>query len=294
MTVFLLDPPPDFRYQPTVRSHGWGSLLPFRLHEAGDRAADVLERTQRLSDGTILDFDVRPDGDRLRVTTTAALSPEQAREVSAITARCLSFDHDLTPFYDLLRDQPDYAWIAAARAGRMLVSPTVWEDLAKTLLTTNTTWAMTKGMVARLVALDPDGAFPPPEAVAALDPEALNAQVRAGYRGSYLHELAIRIASGELEPEAWRDPALSSAEVYKALKRIKGFGDYAAGAMMRLLMRFDELGLDSVCRSMFARRFNGGSPVPDREIAAYYAPFGAWQGLAVWMDVMRAYISGDA
>ena len=35
----------------------------------------------------------------------------------------------------------------------MLVSPTVWEDLAKTLLTTNTTWAMTKSMVARLAAL---------------------------------------------------------------------------------------------------------------------------------------------
>jgi hypothetical protein len=39
------------------------------------------------------------------------------------------------------------------RAGRLLVSPTVWEDLAKTLLTTNTTWGATVQMCRRLLTL---------------------------------------------------------------------------------------------------------------------------------------------
>jgi 3-methyladenine DNA glycosylase/8-oxoguanine DNA glycosylase len=174
----------------------------------------------------------------------------------------------------------------------MLVSPTVWEDLAKTLLTTNTTWAMTKSMVARLAALGDPGpddtrAFPEPTQIAAYEPDSLTQHVRAGYRGAYLHELATRIASGELAVEAWRDPALSSLEVYKALKQIKGFGDYAAGAMMRLLGRFDQLGLDSVCRAMYAQRYNAGVAATDREIAAYYEPFGIWRGLVVWLDVMK-------
>jgi hypothetical protein len=43
---------------------------------------------------------------------------------------------------------------------------------------------------------------------------------------------------------------------------------------------------------MYAQRFNGGKPASDREIAAYYAPFGIWGGLAVWMDVMREELLG--
>jgi len=247
---------------------------------------------QKLRDGQIVRFDVRDSGNGLIISSEAKLSRKQQQEISATIARILSFDHDLTPFHDLIRAHPTYDWIETAGAGRMLVSPTVWEDLAKTLLTTNTTWAMTRSMVARLALLgdtSPEGlhAFPEPAQIAAFDPEALNQQVRAGYRGAYLHELAARIASGDLDVEAWRDPALSSVEVYKALKRLKGFGDYAAGAMMRLLGRFDQLGLDSVCRTMYAQRYNSGNAATDREIAAFYEPFGAWRGLVVWMDVMR-------
>ena len=41
---------------------------------------------------------------------------------------------------------------------------------------------------------------------------------------------------------------------------------------------------------MYAQRYNGGSAASDREIAAYYEPFGVWRGLVVWMDVMREEI----
>ncbi|MBI1258780.1 MAG: 3-methyladenine DNA glycosylase [Chloroflexi bacterium] len=287
MTRFILAPPLDFRFLATVLSHGWCVLHPFSYEEAG-----TISRVQKLSDGQIVRFEVRADANGLLISSEAKLSRKQQQEISAVVARCLSFDHNLAPFHDLIRAHPDYGWIETAGAGRMLVSPTVWEDLAKTLLTTNTTWAMTKSMVSRLVTLGdamPDGehAFPEPAQIAAFDSETLNQHVRAGYRGAYLHELAARIVSGDLDVEAWRDPALSSVEVYKALKRLKGFGDYAAGAMMRLLGRFDQLGLDSVCRTMYAQRYNAGIAATDREIAAFYEPFGDWRGLVVWMDVMR-------
>jgi 3-methyladenine DNA glycosylase/8-oxoguanine DNA glycosylase len=290
-TRFPLSAPSDFRYLPTVLSHGWCTLPPFSYDEQG-----TLTRVQQLASGRMVRFDVRDGGDGLLVTSSADLTPDEQREIGAVLARCLSFEHDLSPFHDLIRAHPEYAWIETVGAGRMLVSPTVWEDLAKTLLTTNTTWAMTKGMVHRLVMLgDAENdlhTFPEPEKIAALDPDRLNQHIRAGYRGAYLHELATRIAGEKLDVEAWRDPALSSVEVYKALKTIKGFGDYAAGAMMRLLGRFDQLGLDSVCRTMYAQRYNGGRAATDREIAAYYEPFGAWRGLVVWLDVMREELLG--
>jgi len=189
------------------------------------------------------------------------------------------------------------------RVGR-LSSPTVWEDLAKTLMTTNTTWNMTQQMVARLTALgDPYAgggqAFPPPERIAALPLDALNTAIRAGYRGAYLHELAQRIRSGEIDVESWRDPVISSPDLYKRIKALKGFGDYAAGNLMRLMGHFDRLATDTECRAATDTEcraayaaLNGDQPASsDAEIAAYYEPFGAWRGLVQWMDVMESWFA---
>ncbi len=294
-TEFTLSTPADFRFLPTVLSHGWCRLPPFACAENPLR----LWRTEKLSDGTITHFEVfeAAHGRNLHVSSRADLTLKQQAEIGSIIARCLSFDHSLLVFHERIQAYAAYRWIAQVGAGRMLCSPGVWEDLAKTLLTTNTTWAMTIGMVTRLAALgepapESGHSFPTAEQIAALAPEALNQQVRAGYRGAYLHAVATAIASGALDVEAWRDPAMPSAEVYRAIKRIKGFGDYAAGAMMRLLGRFDQLGLDSLCRGMYAQRYNGGTPATDREIAAYYAPFEEWRGLVVWLDVMRDDLTG--
>jgi len=290
--LFIDDMPPDFSLRAVLGSHGWGSLAPFMV----DRAAGWLERVEALRNGRIVRWRVMDDAPgRLTITVDDALDTDESAEVIGIVRRVLSVDQRMDDFYAALRPYPDYAWIERAHAGRMLISPTVWEDLAKTLLTTNTTWAMTINMVKRLNDLgnrhaDDTATFPTPAQIAAMPFEAFHAHIRAGYRGAYLYALAHAITDGTLEPERWRDPALPSAEVYRALKGIKGFGDYAAGAMLRLLERADQLGLDSVCRAMYARHFNGGAPANDREIAAYYARFGAWGGLAVWMDVMREWL----
>lgn len=287
MTEFIRSTPPGFHHRPTVLSHGWCALPPFRCDDSG-----TLGRIQKLRSGDIIDFNVREGEIGLIISTEAAITQGQQVEINAVIARCLSFEQDLSTFYKLVDAHPGYQWITRIGAGRMLRSPTVWEDLAKTLLTTNTTWAMTTSMVSRLntlgeAAADASHAFPTPEQIASYDPVSLNEHIRAGYRGAYLHELATAITREQPNVESWNSPSLSSDEVYRALKGLKGFGDYAAGAMMRLLGRFDQLGLDSVCRAAYARLHNGGVPASDREIAAYYAPFGEWQGLVVWMDVMR-------
>ena len=152
-------------------------------------------------------------------------------------------------------------------------------------------------MVKRLVTLGEqfsDGvhAFPTPERIASMSVEDLNLHVKAGYRGPYLHAMASAIVKGKLDPESWRSPMISSTELFRELKAIKGFGDYAAGSMCRLLGRFDRLGLDSVCRAMFQDQRNNGEPASDQQIAEWYAPFGEWSGLAIWMDVIREHMTG--
>ena len=292
MTTFTLKTPAGFRFWPTATSHGWCDLHPF----SSDDDTRTLARIHRLSDGAIVRLVLGATEDESIAVTVEGLanglSPECKKELVHALTNAFNLDHDLSEFYALVRQHPRYQWIEDKAAGRMLAAPTVWEDLAKTLLTTNTTWNMTKQMNARLNALGESytgggHAFPTPEQIAAFNPDDLNAQVRAGYRGAYLHELAARIADGDIDVEAWRDPALPSDELYKQVKSLKGFGDYAAGSILKLLGHFDRLATDTECRAAYIRLNNGVAAADDKEIAAYYEPFGKWRGLIQWMDVMQ-------
>jgi 3-methyladenine DNA glycosylase/8-oxoguanine DNA glycosylase len=294
MPSIILSTPPHFRFWPTVVSHGWCDLPPYRC----DEQERILHRIQQLRDGRVVRLGMR-DGESgeviIEVEGAAELSSEHEREIRALVAHVLGIDRDMSDFYEMLRAHPRYTWIETLGAGRLLASPTLWEDAVKTLFTTNTIWKMTIQMCQRMVTLgEPYAgggyAFPSPHRIAAMSPDELNAQVRAGYRGAYLHTLATRIVEGELNLESWRDRSLTSEEVYRRIKSLKGFGDYAAGNMLRLLGHYDRLATDTECRAVYRDSINGGvAAANDHEIAAYYEPFGKWKGLVQWMDVMESY-----
>ena len=297
MPSFSLATPSDFRFWPSVVSHGWCDLPPFKC----DESARVLERIHQLEDGAVVRLilpaaEAKVGSLTVHVEGIKALTAGQIEELSRGLRRSLEIDRDLTGFYALVRQHPRYTWIEQLGAGRLLSAPTVWEDLVKTLFTTNTTWRMTIQMTERVVTLGDEysgggHAFPTAQRLAAMSAADLNAHVRAGYRGDYLHLLATRIAKGELEVESWRDADLPSDEVYKRIKSLKGFGDYAAGNMLRLLGHFDRLATDSVCRTVYKDNINDGTAAADdKEIAAYYQPFGQWRALLQWMDVIEDYL----
>jgi len=214
----------------------------------------------------------------------AILDSRFRNEISQIVRSIFSLDIHLEAFYARMAKSRTYEWVDEKKAARLLASPTVWEDLVKTLLTTNTSWANTKKMVEKFVTIDPDAIFPTPQQVAELDPENFRKTLGAGYRAPYLLELAERIVSGELDVESWR--SLDSPTLYKKVVELSGFGDYSAGTMLRLLGHFDRLAIDSVARHAYAAMCEKDT-VEDSEIRDYYKQFGEWQGLALWMDCMR-------
>ncbi len=310
MAQLTIETPPGFRFRSTLLSHGWIDLAPFDFDEAYTR----LHRVHRLDTGRVVRFTVREDGSGALVVDLGdtRLDPREEDDLRQAVHRIFRLDLDLTVFYEALKGEERYRWVEEYGAGRLLRAPTVWEDLVKTLLTTNTTWAMTRGMVRRLTSLgdplgggrgkSPDGgfrdptstgryhAFPLPEHVAALSLAELDAHVRAGYRSGYLHELAKKIVEGEIDVEGWAVRDLSADDLYGRIKALHGFGPYAAGAVLKLLGKFDRLALDSAARSMFAREFSGGQRALDAVISAHYEPFGEWRGLVMWMDLMGPYL----
>jgi N-glycosylase/DNA lyase len=208
----------------------------------------------------------------------------------------LRLDDDLDEFYRAMAADQEFSWIAAQGAGRLLRSPTVYEDLVKMICTTNCSWALTEKMVQALVAelgrASDDGrkSFPSAEVMAGKSEAFYRNKIRAGYRAPYLQELAQRVASGEIDVEGWLSNQAPLPDLMKALKDVKGVGNYAAENLLKLIGRYDGLALDSWTRAQFARARNQGRAASDKKILRFYARFNSWRGLALWCDMTRDWL----
>ncbi len=208
-------------------------------------------------------------------------------------------DDDLREFYQVVTGDPDFTWVAHEGAGRLLRSPTVFEDLVKMICTTNCSWALTKKMVSGLVnelgreSADGRKSFPTPAAMAEKPARFFRDQIRSGYRAPYLAELAQRVASGSLNVEAWLANEIPLNELIKEMKSVKGVGNYAAENLLKLIGRYDGLALDSWTRAQFARLHNKGRVASDKKISRFYSRFNSWRGLALWCDLTRDWMSPE-
>lgn len=282
--------PRGFDYKRTVMSHGWSELLPFELDSRTLALTRVLDAGEGARPLTVV---VRGVGKSLRV----GVPPKTARRALARVERdvrhIFRLDDDMTEFYDVVAGEPEFVWIAEDGAGRLLRSPTVFEDLVKSICTTNCSWSLTTKMVTGLVgglgleAADGRRSFPTPAAMADAPDDFYREHVRAGYRAPYLKELAVRVASGELDVESWLGSELTTEELKREMKRVKGVGDYAAENLLKLVGRYDVLALDSWVRAKFIRTRAAGRPCDDKRIARHYARFKSWRGLALWCDMTR-------
>ena len=234
------------------------------------------------------------------------VSAPAAADVASAVRHLLRMDDDLSPFYVLVADDPDLAWVASG-AGRMIRSPTVFEEVVKTICTTNCSWGATVRMITALVSslgeravgAPPEGpygrAFPTPAAMAAQDDTFYRDVVRAGYRGAYLRSLAVSVAEGRLDLEALATatPAeLPDDELGALLLALPGVGPYAAAHIMMMLGRYSTLILDSWTRPTYARLAKRRS-VADAAITRRFGRYGPYAGLAFWLFVTRDWAAYD-
>src|SRR6185295_8590638 len=110
----------------------------------------VLSRVHQLDSGKCVLLHISDGGEtqelHVQVEGLKKLTVAQQRQITRDVEIMFNLDWNLSKFYQAIQHRPEYTWIERQKCGRMLVTPTVWEDLAKTLLTTNTTWSQTKNM----------------------------------------------------------------------------------------------------------------------------------------------------
>jgi 3-methyladenine DNA glycosylase/8-oxoguanine DNA glycosylase len=284
----------------TIASHGVADLPPNRIDEETWTLEVTLSvagrppRRVRVSPG-------RTGYAKLEVVgRTGQAELEQLRQG---VSHVLRLDENLSPFYDLAAADPDLAW-AANGAGRMIRSPTVFEEVVKTICTTNCAWSATVRMVTALVehlgepaAGTADGpygrAFPTASVMAAADASFYKEVARTGYRGAYLRSLAASVASGELDlEELGSAEEIPDDELAARLLALPGVGPYAAAHVMMLLGRYSRLILDSWTRPKYLR-VSGARSAKDTTIERRFRRYGPYAGLAFWLYLTRDWVGEE-
>ncbi|MGH9169920.1 MAG: DNA-3-methyladenine glycosylase family protein [Acidimicrobiales bacterium] len=284
--------PVDFRR--TLASHGVAMLAPQRLNTE----TWTLETTMALPGG-VQSIRIRQQQPDLAVVETAERRPGPAmcQQLTDAARFLLRLDEDLSPFYVLAKADESMGWVISG-AGRMLRSLTVFEDVVKTICTTNCSWSATVRMTNALVnslgepCRDGRRAFPTPAAMAAAGNDFYVHVARAGYRGDYLLRIATGVAEGRLDLEQLRDPALDDAEVERRLLALPGVGPYAAAhVMLTSLGRYRRLVLDSWTRPTYANLV--GRLTSDLAIERRFRRYRQYGGLAFWLFLTKGWLDDE-
>lgn len=294
---FTLSAWPPFNFFSVINSHGWRQLAPFLYDESTHTLSYIL----RLSNGHVIELHFRDATGGVSVETEK-LHKAERKEVADKVTWMFGLDMDFSHFYAASRVEPRLAHAKKLARGRVLRSPTLFEDVIKTILTTNTLWAATKNMTSKLVhelgeAIALSGgsnpsqpadeapikkAFPTPEAIAASSVDFLKERIRVGYRAPAIHQLAVRVASGNFDLESLKTSDLPTLELRKELLTINGVGPYAAANLLMILGKHDFIPIDSYALKMVSNEWYRGEPITAKEVEKRFESWGEFKGLAFW------------
>ncbi|MFK7800584.1 MAG: DNA-3-methyladenine glycosylase [Anaerolineae bacterium] len=283
--------PQPFDFVSTVTDHGWYDLAPWLWRPE----TSTLERVERLLSDRVVLLAIRQDGNQLLISCNEKLSTAEEEAVCHGIKRSLRLDQDFQPFYEVARKKSDQTlWNAVQHGrGRLMRTPTLFEDVIKMICTTNINWAQTKQMSQRIcdalgspLTSDPTrNAFPTPSQVAAASDSIFAEEVRLGYRNGSVQHLGREIESGRFDLEALNHSKLRGDDLRKELQKLKGVGPYAAAALAGLIGDYTHLPVDSAYREHVRDKyFNGDKSVPDKALMQIYESWGKWKQLAYWFD----------
>lgn len=289
--VMQMAVPPDFNLGKTVCSYGYFSLAPNRWEpprgSSGRGGGGSLWTRVRDAAGNVVAVRVtQPSpGGPLRLQCQPAVSGDDRHAVRAAIRRMLRVDEDLSPWWAL------HERAAAERWGRLFRSGTLFEDIARTMTSCNIGWKQTVRMNARLCEHVGRGAFPEPEDLARCDEATLKTRCGTGYRASWLIELGRSVADGRLDITWFEHPTRETAELYHALREVRGVGDYAARNILQHLGRYERVAVDSELLRHFREhhQIDGTLAQVTRAAEAYYQQYHPYQFLAYWWELWRGY-----
>jgi 3-methyladenine DNA glycosylase/8-oxoguanine DNA glycosylase len=296
-----LAPPADYDLARDVCSYGYFLLAPNHW----DHESRVLWRVFALADGPVLAEIAQPKGagGKLRVRTSRSLLREGKDELVGQVTRMLRLDESAEMLAEFHRLDPRFK---KSGRGRLFRSPTLFEDVIKTVTSCNVQWPGTITMNQRLcevvgakVRLSgvTAHAFPSAKQLAKVSAGTLRGRCRVGYRDKRIVELArlfsTHVKRGGIDQAMLQDPATPDDVLFRTLVDLPGIGPYAAANIMQLLGRYGRLPLDTESvrhgRTMLGLR--GSSAQVMKKVHAHFAPMGDQAFRSYWFEMWTFYES---
>jgi len=267
-----------FDFCKLVLAHGWAFLAPFEW----SGKARTLFRLLRLPGGQCVPIQIRAGAHGgksiVQVDTAARLSPADRQAFRHQVRRMLCLDQDFSEFHAMCRNDPVLGFVTRLKCGGLLRSPTAFEDLVKTVCTTNCDWRNTKKMSDALCALD-GGGFPTPELVLKHSTRQLAGKVPLGYRAETVRTVARLAADGKLPLDQWA-AAGDWDRIRECLTAIRGVGPYSINHMLVLLGWYGNIPVDSEVLQYLRCTHFGGRAVPAEQAVQPYGRYGQYRFLA--------------
>lgn len=258
--------PKHYNLRTTCNSHGWVDLAPFNW----DDESGTLGATVSVDDSAV---DVITEQQKSNIVIHSSshkeLTKSHLNKIQSLVKRILDLEFNTDELHEIaVKNDLEYSSLFENGAGRILHSATLWEDAAKTLFTTNCSWALTKKISNAICSVfstssSPLGKnfFPSPEIVAASNESQLRNSVPLGYRAPYLLSLAREFSDNRVLIEL-ENKVLSFKDAKNNVMNLKGFGNYAATHVLVMAGYYDEIPVDSVVKSYLKNTYGDDLPIP--------------------------------
>jgi N-glycosylase/DNA lyase len=278
-------------------THGWINLAPFSWDESGSRLEFPL-----LIDSQAVDVSLQQDNRSFSavICSEKKINVNALKCIDSILARILGSKEETTElFKTALKVGGRYPELMRKGAGRLLRGASLWEDAAKTLFTTNCSWALTQKMCDKICSSlfsipSPSGRypFPNPSSLAKESPNSLKKKMPIGYRAEYL-KLLSESFTRDFYLANLEDKMMCYDEAYKKVAQLRGFGPYARTHLLILAGYFDKIPVDSEVSRYILK--NHKCRDVERFIDKRFAPWGRyrWWGLKFEKMLGRQNWLGD-
>ncbi len=284
-----IHPPADFVLARDVCSYGYFRLAPHHWDPEKQTLATILDLDEGPTRLVIAQLNSSDLGTRFDRSLSR---PEQhaARTQIARMLRLNETEADIAAFH-----AADPRWKASGR-GRIFRSPTLFQDIVRTITSCNITWPGTVSMNRRFcTVLGRGGAFPSPKRLARTRPGTLRGRCRVGYRDERLIELARMFVRQEIDEPWLEDPQVPDDEVYKYLLKLPGIGPYGASNILQLLGRYSRLAVDTetIRHGKSVLGLTGEDPQIIKALQKHYDQFGAHKFRSYWLELWTDYESRE-
>lgn len=288
--------PDDFSLAQAVCSYGYYLVPPnLWVPDKNVRASGTFSRPLRFGEGlkytaqcTILQAPSQAKGSialKVDVAAERQLTESDQDDIRSQVVRMFQTTADLTAWFKLNKEAEERHF------GRLFRSPTLFEDMVKSVTACNIKFGGTIRMNKLLCEnFGRNQAFPTPEDLKGVQAEDLKERAKVGYRGDRILRLAEGFRDGSIDPAWLGAPERTRGEVLDFVKKLHGFGDFAASNVAMHLKFYDIVPMDSETVRHF-KDVHGITTKNVKEVAPrvrqQYEPYAPYQFLQYWWEMIR-------